>query len=141
MDGKDGTIGSDSACAHTMFHVALYWHVAWHVSKVLGDVFGNKILRLAWHTRSRDAPRCRSDSSLSSFYDVQVVYPTAGVHPYHVEGCGPIEDAMVSIATLAANEQGTKEEFLFPGISFKRGTPWNLHPSPNPNPNPIKAVI
>lgn len=36
----------------------------------------------------------------------KVVFPTAGVHPYHVEGCGLLEDAMANIATLAALEQG-----------------------------------
>eukprot|EP00752_Nemacystus_decipiens_P002104 g2011.t2 len=34
-----------------------------------------------------------------------VVFPTAGVHPYHVEGCGLLEDAMANIASLAALEQ------------------------------------
>eukprot|EP00903_Cladosiphon_okamuranus_P018774 g17271.t1 len=34
-----------------------------------------------------------------------VVFPTAGVHPYHVEGCGLLEDALASLASLAALEQ------------------------------------
>ncbi|CAM9854872.1 unnamed protein product [Pylaiella littoralis] len=34
-----------------------------------------------------------------------VVFPTAGVHPYHVEGCGPLEDAMANIATLASMDE------------------------------------
>lgn len=37
---------------------------------------------------------------------VKIVFPTAGVHPYHVEGCGSLEDAMASIAALAALEEG-----------------------------------
>lgn len=37
---------------------------------------------------------------------VKIVFPTAGVHPYHVEGCGSVEDAMESIAALAALEEG-----------------------------------
>ncbi|CAM9601677.1 unnamed protein product [Ectocarpus fasciculatus] len=34
-----------------------------------------------------------------------VVFSTAGVHPYHVQGSGSLEDAMASIATLAATEE------------------------------------
>lgn len=37
---------------------------------------------------------------------MKVVFPTAGIHPYHVEGCGLLDDAMANIATLAALEQG-----------------------------------
>ena len=37
---------------------------------------------------------------------VKIVFPTAGVHPYHVEGCGSLEDAMASIAALATLEEG-----------------------------------
>lgn len=36
----------------------------------------------------------------------QVVFPTAGVHPYCVQNSGSLEDAMASIAALATNEEG-----------------------------------
>lgn len=36
----------------------------------------------------------------------QVVFPTAGVHPYCVKNSGSLEDAMASITALATNEEG-----------------------------------
>lgn len=47
------------------------------------------------------------------------MFATAGVHPYHVEEYLSLEDAMASIASLAAKEEGTsvRQEH----VSSKRG--------------------
>lgn len=42
----------------------------------------------------------------------KVVFSTAGVHPYHVDGCGSLDDAMAEIAKLAAVKEGTTGELL-----------------------------
>lgn len=46
------------------------------------------------------------------------MFPTAGVHPYLVEGCGSLEDAMASIANLAANEEGAREASHLPVLNY-----------------------
>lgn len=39
---------------------------------------------------------------------VQVIFPTTGVHPYHVADCGSLEEAMTAISALAAHEEGNE---------------------------------
>lgn len=43
---------------------------------------------------------------LFAYVRLQIVFPTAGVHPYHVEACGALDEAMAAIAALAAFQDG-----------------------------------
>lgn len=40
------------------------------------------------------------------FFTLQVIFPTAGVHPYHVQEAGSLDNAMKAVTNLAMDKRG-----------------------------------